>query len=112
MISLDSNARYKFNYDKILKVIQSLNPNKAHGHDDFSVKMLKLSCPPILKPFLIIFRSCLKFGTFPDDWRMGNIVPVHKKDNKQIVNNYRPVSLQPIRSKFLKSSFLMLYLNL
>ena len=30
------------NYKKILKVIQSLNPNKAHGHDGVSVRMLKL----------------------------------------------------------------------
>ena len=27
---------------KILKVIQSLNPNKAHGYDGVSVRMLKL----------------------------------------------------------------------
>ena len=32
-----------FNYDKILKVIQFLDPNKAHGHDGVSIEMLKLS---------------------------------------------------------------------
>ena len=100
-----------FNHDKILTVIQSLDPNKAHDHDGVSVRMSKLSCPSIIKPLLIIFRNCLKFGTFPVDWKKGNVVPVHKKDNKQIVNNCRPVSLLPICSKILKSSFLMLCLN-
>ena len=57
-----------FNHDKILTVIQSLDPNKAHDHD-----------------------GVLKFGTFPVDWKKGNVVPVHKKDNKQIVNNCRPI---------------------
>ena len=61
--------------------------------------MLKLSCSSIIKPLLIIFRYCLKFGTFPDDWKKGSIVPVHKKDDKQIVDNYRPVSLLPIGFK-------------
>ena len=86
------------NYEKILKVIHSLDPNKTHGHDGVSVRMLKLSPPSFANPLLIIFRNCLKFGTFPDDWKKGN-VPVHKEDNKQIANNYLPVSLLLICSK-------------
>ena len=31
-----------FNYGKILK---SLDPNKAHGHDGVSIRMLRISCP-------------------------------------------------------------------
>ena len=34
-----------------------------------------------------------------DDWKKENIVQVHKKSSKQLVNNYRPVSLLPICSK-------------
>ena len=67
------------------KVIQSFDPNKAHGHDGVSVRMLKPSRPSIIKPLLIIFRRGLKFGSFPYDWKKDNFVPVHKKDNKQSV---------------------------
>ena len=59
-----------------------LDPNKAHGHDGISVKMLKLSCPSIIKPLLVTFRKCLKSGTFPDNWKKGTVVRVYKKDNK------------------------------
>ena len=34
-----------------------------------------------------------------DDWKKENIVQVHKKSSKQLVNNYHPVSLLPICSK-------------
>ena len=34
---------------KILKIIQSLDPNKAPGHDLVSTRMLKLSIPSLLK---------------------------------------------------------------
>ena len=64
--------------------------------------MLKISCPSIIKPLLIILRNCSKFRTFPDDSKNSNVVPVHKKNNKQIVNNYRPVFLLPIYSKVFK----------
>ena len=30
---------------------------------------------------------------------MANVTPVHKKENKQLINNYRPISLLPILAK-------------
>ena len=38
-------------------------------------------------------------GTFATQWKRANIVPIHKKNDKQIVSNYRPVSLLPICCK-------------
>ena len=38
-------------------------------------------------------------GIFTSVWKKGNIVPVHKKNDKQRLNNYRPISLLPICSK-------------
>ena len=69
-----------FDNEKLLKIIQSLDANKDHGYDGISIRMLKLSSPFIvIKPLSIIFQNCLKSGIFPDDWKKGNIVPVHKK---------------------------------
>ena len=68
-----------FDNEKLLKIIQSLDANKAHGYDGISIRMLKLGSPSIIKPLSIIFQNCLKSSTFPDDWKKGNIVPVHKK---------------------------------
>ena len=42
---------------------------------------------------------CLSTGKFPSEWKKGNVVPIHKKDDKQNVKNYRPVSLLPICGK-------------
>ena len=65
-----------FDNEKLLKIIQSLDANKAHGYDGISIKMLKLSSPSIINPLSIIFQKYLKSGIFPDDWRKGSIVPV------------------------------------
>ena len=44
---------------KIIKTINNLDPNKAHGHDMISIRMLKLCDPSLCKPLSIIFNSCL-----------------------------------------------------
>ena len=44
----------------------------------------------------MIFESAIKLGHFPDSWKRGNVVPVHKKESKNLVNNYRPISLLTI----------------
>ena len=39
-----------------------------------------------------------------------NITPIHKKDNKRVINNYRPISLLPLFAKILeKIIFLKTY---
>ena len=76
-----------------------LNVNKAHGHDDISINMLKICDTSIVKPLRLIFQNCLVTGTFPDIWKKSNVVPIHKKGDKQVINNYRSVSLLPICGK-------------
>ena len=52
--------------DKILNIIRSLNPNKVHGWDEISVRMIKLSDAALVTPLKIIFTHCLKRGIFPE----------------------------------------------
>ena len=91
----------KINFDEwlISKLILALNPNKAHGHDGLSIRMLQMGSDSIFKPLSIIFLNYLKAGYFSTAWKKANIVPVHKKGNKRILNNYQPVSLLPICNK-------------
>ncbi len=38
----------------------------------------------------------------PCDWKLANVVPVYKKDNKEHMENYRPISLLSLISKALE----------
>ena len=88
-----------FNGDEILKIVRALNIHKAHGHDDISIRMIKICDKSLVKPLILLFENSAKSSSYPDIWKKSNIIPVHKKNDKRLVNNYRPISLLPIFGK-------------
>ena len=44
----------------------------------------------------------LTSGNFPSLWKFANVTPVHKKDAKCELTNYRPISILPVMSKVLE----------
>ena len=95
-------SSFDFSEDDIMKVIQKLHPNNAHGQDNISICMIKICGKSVCIPLRKIFEECLRTGTFPLDWKKGNVLPIFKKGDKQIYENYRPVSLLPILGKILE----------
>ena len=71
-----------FTCDDIATLIKNLDPNKTHGHDMISIRMLKLCGKSICKLPDLIFQSCIKQGKIPTEWKKANIVPLHKKGDK------------------------------
>ena len=53
----------------------------------------------------LIFDQSLKEGKFPEIWKVANAVPVHKKEDKCLVKNSRPISLIPIFAKVFERVF-------
>ena len=58
--------------------------------------MLKICDTVIARPFNIIYKKCIETDRFPLFWKKANIVPAHKKNSRQIMKKYRPISLLPI----------------
>ena len=61
--------------------------------------MIKICDKSLLEPLIILFKNSTKSSHYPDIWKRSNIIPVHKKNDKQLVINYRPISLLPIFGK-------------
>ena len=68
-----------FSGEDIEKIIQGLDHSKAHGHDNVSIRILKICGDVICKPLEMIYSQALTSGSFPSECKKGNIVPIHKK---------------------------------
>ena len=44
--------------------------------------MLKICGDSIFRPLNTIFKTCLRMGKFPLEWKKAITVPSHKKDDK------------------------------
>ena len=73
-----------------------LNIDKSSGPDDISARMLILCDDTIVVPLKLIFNNISSTGVFPELWQLANVIPIHKKGSKQLILNYRPISLLPI----------------
>ena len=60
-----------FSIDDIAKIIQNLDPSKAHGHDKVSIHMLQVCENTNCKPLEIIFKQSMENGSFPSEWKKG-----------------------------------------
>ena len=92
------NWQYTSTY-KIKKIIKSLKPKNTYGYDEISHYVIKLSSPYILSPLTYIYNAVLSSGVFPDRLKYALVKPIYKKDSKQEISNYRPISFLTSFSK-------------
>ena len=57
----------------------------------------------IARSLFLIFRRSLEFETLPSDWKLAEIMAVHKKGSKSDSGNYRPISLTSVCCKIFES---------
>ena len=97
--SNDHLFQITFDAAHIEKLLKSLDPNKAQGADNIHGRILKECSVSLSKPLACLFNICYTAGSIPADWKLANVVPVHKKGSKAEVTNYRPISLTSIIMK-------------
>ena len=64
-------------------VLKSLDPNKAAGSDEIPARIMKETATTIAPSLNTLFNRSLEEGYIPSDWKLANVVPVHKKIRKR-----------------------------
>ncbi|MCG8111690.1 MAG: reverse transcriptase family protein, partial [Candidatus Thiodiazotropha taylori] len=80
-------------------VLQNLNLKKKACSPDLVSPHLLRGASVLAEPLSILFNRSLVNGYFPPPWKDANVIPIHKKDDKSIPSNYRPISLLSLVGK-------------
>ena len=93
--------------EEISQIITELENGKS---SDIPVKIIKKS-NKVISPILARhFNYLMQTGKFPNELKIGKITPVYKKDDAELLKNYRPISTLPIFGKiFEKIIYTRLY---
>ena len=81
------------NDEDLAKACKELEVSSSPGPDGMPAKILKEAAEALAVPMGIIWRESLELRKTPEYYKMGHVVPLHKKGDRACVRNYRPVTL-------------------
>ena len=90
--------------EEVVNNLRSLDVTKTHGPDGIHPRLLKECSEQIGPSLCALFNHSLNCGRVPLEWKAANITPIHKKESKEVAENFRPISLLSIVSKTLERS--------
>ena len=90
------------NEQSVIKIIENLPLKSSCGFDDMSSKFIKQITPSIITPLTLVINQIFNTGIFPDKLKIAKVVPIFKKGDNTLMNNYRPISLLPVISKVIE----------
>ena len=68
--------------EEVFNLIINLNTDKASGPDGISALMLKATANTIASPLAELFSLSLRTRKFPKLWKLANVVPIPKSNDK------------------------------
>ena len=88
--------------DQIFKEILSLDSTKESQDTDIPTKIIKDNVDNFSYFLLSGFNNSITTSIFPSSFKQAIITPVFKKGDKNLKENYRPVSILPDVLKIVK----------
>ena len=82
--------------------LTSLNLHKVMGADGVGPNILSRCALALYEPLTHRFSLTFFQETLPKDWLTDHIIPIHKKGDRSLINNYRLISFLSAASKVME----------
>jgi len=89
--------------EEIVCAVQKLKAGKAAGPDEILSEMIT-AAPQVIVPLINkLFNAIFAKGQFPKAWSRSTILPIYKRGDSSVPDNYRGISLTSIFSQVFTS---------
>ena len=85
--------------------------NKSPGPDKVSMRIIKECLPVILGPLTDIMNCSFATSTFPNSWKVSEVIPLLKDGNYLGPSNNTPLSMLAVASKICEKIALQQFSN-
>jgi hypothetical protein len=79
--------------DDVLKAIKCLKPNMTSGPDEIPSLVIRDCAAVFADPLCFLFNLILNTSCYPMRLKTSAVRPIHKKDDRSEITNYRPIAL-------------------
>ena len=90
---------------EVLKTVNKFKNKKSIDTNGISMNIIKKVINNIIKPLTYICNKSFQEGSFPDNMKISKVISILKSGDKNILSNYRPISLLSQFSKILEKLF-------
>ena len=84
---------FQITQEEVSKSVRKLSTNSSPGPDGIPNILIKKGGFFLMSFIVYFFRLLLLSGKLPLEWKIANVVAVHKKGSRKECQNYRPISL-------------------
>ena len=91
--------------EEIRDAISSSNRDSAAGPDGVKMSVFKEAEDYVINPLRILFNTANSLGLIPTNFKTAKVIMIHKKNSKQEMGNYRPISMSNHISKLWERAF-------
>ena len=95
--------RMQITPETVFLVLRGLKRNKSPGPDSIHAEIICPIAEYICHPVSELFNQSLAEGVIPADWKEAAVIPIFKGGQRNVVCNYRPVSLTCILCKVMEN---------
>ena len=88
--------------EDIINIIGELKITNSVGVDCISTKIIKVIAVFIAEPLAHIVNLSVELGKFPDELKIGKVIPVYKCNDPQLIDNYRPITVLNVICKIIE----------
>ena len=97
--NIDSELNADISGDEVKRAVQSLKKGKSGGTDGIVPEMLKLGGEEVITFLTKLFNKVFSSGVYPEEWSKAIVIPIFKKGDVNLPDNYRGISLINIACK-------------
>ena len=85
--------------EEVANFIRVMDSSKANGHDEVSMTLLQMTNPVSSGSLTKLHNTSFTQVKVASQWKQANVTPAYENGDRQIITNYRPISLISVLGK-------------